>query len=159
MLRTCYQDRVVPARRAFARVLGDFFEEAAFRLVLASCVIMGRMPRHAERRWWNRSVETPVLIDVLDWTDDRRIFSVLVWPPLESLPDEASQDHSNRVRVILDAIARGAADKAWSTRFETDYGLKWDHERQVWAASDGFAYDGKGSSPELLAVAARKRTA
>jgi hypothetical protein len=143
MLRTFYQDRVVPAWYAFARALGDFFEEAAFRLVLASCVIAGRMPRRVERRWWNRAVETPVLIDVLDWTDDRRIFSVLVWPSLESSPDEANQDHRNRVRAVLDAIARGAADKAWSTRFETDYSLKWDHDRRVWTASDGFAYDGR----------------
>jgi len=32
---------------------------------------------------------------------------------------------------------------AWSTRFETDYGLRWDHERGVWADSEGHAYDGE----------------
>jgi hypothetical protein len=32
---------------------------------------------------------------------------------------------------------------AWSTRFDTDYGLRWDHTLRVWTASDGFAYDGK----------------
>jgi hypothetical protein len=31
---------------------------------------------------------------------------------------------------------------AFSTRLETDYGLRWDHERQVWTTRDGFAYDG-----------------
>ena len=30
----------------------------------------------------------------------------------------------------------------WSTRYETDPGLRWDPERQVWT-SDGFAFDGK----------------
>jgi hypothetical protein len=43
----------------------------------------------------------------------------------------------------LETISKGAAEMAWSMRFETDYALKWDHERQVWRASDGFAYDGK----------------
>jgi hypothetical protein len=84
MLRGGYHDWVVPAWQTFAWALGDFFEEAAFRLVLAFDVIVGRTPRQVERRWWNRAVETPILIDVLDWTDDRLIFSVLVWPSLES---------------------------------------------------------------------------
>ncbi len=145
MLRGFYHDRVVPAWQTFARAVGDFLEEAAFRLVLACYVIAGRLPRQVERRWWNRAVEAPVLIDVLDWTDDRRIFSVLVWPSLESSAQEATQAHRERVRAVLDAIARGAADMAWSTRFETDYGLRWDSERQVWTASDGFAYDGRES--------------
>jgi len=146
MLRGVYHDRVVPAWQTFACAVGAFLEEAAFRLVLAFCVIIGRMPRQVERRWWNRAVETPILIDVLDWTDDRRIFSVLVWPSLESSAQEATYDHRERVRVVLGAISRGAADMAWSTRFETDYGLRWDHERQVWTASDGFAYDSSESS-------------
>ena len=40
---------------------------------------------------------------------------------------------------------RRAAEMAWSTRFEVDYGLRWDHERRVWASSaeDGFTYDGQ----------------
>jgi len=63
-------------------------------------------------------------VDVFDWTDQRLIFTVLVWPYLESLADEATYDHRERVRTVLEAIARGAADKAWSVRFETDYGLK-----------------------------------
>jgi hypothetical protein len=32
---------------------------------------------------------------------------------------------------------------AWSTRFDKDYGFRWDHTRRVWTASDGFAYDGQ----------------
>jgi hypothetical protein len=66
---------------SFAESVGGFIEEAAFRLVLAFGVLTGRMPRQVERRWWNRAVETPVLVDVFDWTDDRLIFSVLVWAP------------------------------------------------------------------------------
>jgi hypothetical protein len=34
----------------------------------------------------------------------------------------------------------GAAELAWSTRYEMDYGLRWDPEREVWEATDGFAY-------------------
>ena len=128
--------------RAFALAVGDFFEAAAFRLVLAYDVLTGRMPRQVERRWWNRAVETPVLVDVYDWTDDRLIFSVLVWPSMESPADEAAHDHRQRVRTILEAISKGAADKAWSMRYEVDYGLRWNHERQAWRAQDGFAYDG-----------------
>jgi hypothetical protein len=48
--------------------------------------------------------------------------------------------------MVLETIARGAVDMAWSMRFETDYGLRWDHERQVWTARDGFAYDGQRNS-------------
>jgi hypothetical protein len=132
---------------AFALAVGDFFEEVAFRVVLAFDVIVGRMPRQVERRWWNRSTETPVLIDVFDWTDDRRIASVLVWPPLESSAETALRDHRARatqVKEVKEVIARGATEMAYSTRFETDYGLRWNYDREVWTGSDGFTYDGKG---------------
>jgi len=142
MLRGFYESRVVPAWRAFACALGDFFDEVAFRVVLAFDVIAGRMPRQVERRWWNRATETPVLVDVYDWTDDRLIFSVLAWPSLESSPGKATHDHRERVRTVMGAIAKGAAERAWSTRFETDYDLRWDAERQVWAATDGYTFDG-----------------
>ncbi len=142
MLRSFYHDRLTPVWRAFACAVGDFLEEAAFRLVLAFDVLAGRMPRHVERRWWNRATETPVLVDVYDWTDERLAFSVLVWPSLESSAQEATYDHRERVRTVLGVVSKGAADMIWSTRFETDYGLKWDHARRVWTASDGFAYDG-----------------
>jgi hypothetical protein len=104
--------------------------------------------REVEKRYWNRAVETPVLIDVFDWTDDRLIFSVLVWPSLESSVEDATSDHHERVQVVKEVIAKGAAEMAWSTRYETDHGLKWDHERQVWTTQDGFAYDGSESSAE-----------
>jgi len=68
---------------------------------------------------------------------------VLVWPSLESSVEDATSDHRERVRTVKGATGKGAAEMAWSTRFETDYGLKWDHERQVWTARDGFAYDGQ----------------
>jgi hypothetical protein len=48
-----------------------------------------------------------------------------------------------RGELVRHVIAKGASEMMWSTRFEVDYGLRWDHERQVWAASDGFAYDGE----------------
>ncbi len=137
-------------RRWFYRcadAFGDFMDEAAFRAMLAFDVLCGKLPRQVERRWWNRAIETPVLIDTFDWTDDRLLFSVIVWPPLESPGHDAIHDHEERVREVLEAIARGAADKRWSTRFETDYGLRWDHKRQVWTAEDGFSY----SLPERIA--------
>ncbi len=125
----------------FADAVGGFIEELIFRAVLAFDVLAGRKPRQVERRWWNRATETPVLVDVYDWTDERLIFSVLIWPSLESSPEEADHVFHQRVGEVKEAVARGAADKAWCTRFETDYGLRWDHERQVWTAGDGFAYD------------------
>jgi hypothetical protein len=138
---------VIPALarwwRALADALGAFLDEAAFRIGLACRVIAGRLPLEVERRDWNKSVEAPILVDAFDWTDDRRIFSVLVWPPLGSSPADALRDHRVRLDQVKAVIARGAAEMAWSTRFETDYGLKWNHERQVWATSDGFAFDGK----------------
>jgi hypothetical protein len=53
-----------------------------------------------------------------------------------------SRLRASQVKVV---IARGAAEMGWSTKFETDYGLAWDHGREVWTDSGGFAYDdGKG---------------
>jgi hypothetical protein len=127
---------------AFADRPGGFIEELIFRVVLAFDVLTGRVPRQVERRWWNRSTETPALVDVYDWTTDRLIFSVLVWASLESSPHDADYVFRQRVYEVKDAIAKGAADKAWSTCWEVDYGLRWDHERQVWTDSEGFAYDG-----------------
>jgi hypothetical protein len=127
---------------AFANAFGSFLEEAAFRVVLAWAVLRGRSPKPVERRWWNRSLETPVLIDVYDWTDGRRIYSVLVWPALEVAPEEAARAQEARTREVLRVLHAGAAEMAWSTRYEVDYGLEWDHERQLWSAEDGFAYDG-----------------
>jgi hypothetical protein len=129
--------------RAFANALASFFDEAAFRTGLACAVILGRVLLEVEKRYWNRSLETPVLVHIADWTDDRLIFTVLVWPSVESSLEDALEDHEQRVHAVKQAIARGAKAMAWSTRFETDYGLKWDHGRRVWTGSDGFAYDGQ----------------
>ena len=55
---------------AFAGAVGAFLEEAAFHVAIAFDVLVGRIPRQEEKRWWNRTRETPVLVDVFDWTDD-----------------------------------------------------------------------------------------
>jgi hypothetical protein len=62
--------------------------------------------------------------------------------PLERDPHRAGYNHRERVGATLEAIARGAADRAWSVRREIDGGLRWDADRQVWVGEDGFAYDG-----------------
>lgn len=53
----------------------------------------------------------------------------------------AARLQRERAEMVKGVIARGAAEKMWSTRFEVDYGLEWNHERQVWTAGDGFAFD------------------
>jgi hypothetical protein len=143
VIRRFWHERVVPAWYGFVRVVGDLLDESTFRAVLAFNVIAGRVPLEVERRPWNRSLETPVLVEIRDWTDNRLVFTVLVWPPLESPPETAAYDHRERVRTVKEAIGKGAAEMVWSTRFETDYGLRWDHKRQVWTTQNGFAYDGK----------------
>jgi hypothetical protein len=126
-----------------AEAVGRFADEAAFRCALAFKVIVGRVPLDpAPRRSWNRALETPVLVDVCDWTTDRRIFSVLVWPPLESDKHTAYSDHDQRVEQVKQVIAKGASEMAFSTKLETDY-LTWDHDREVWTTTDGFAIDGR----------------
>ena len=135
-------ERILSAWLTFAAVVGDFFEEAGSRVSVAWAVLLGRLPLQVEKRWWNRSTETPVLVDVYDWTDERLIFSVLVWPSLESPAHDADYVFHQRVDEVLEAIARGATEKRWSTYFETDYGLEWDHRRECWVGTDGHAYDG-----------------
>jgi hypothetical protein len=125
---------------AFANALGGLIEEAAFRVVLAFKVIMGKVPQRVEKRWWNRSLETPILIDCYDWTNERHIFSVLVWPCLEAPPERAAISQEELMELVREVLHRGAAEMAWSTRYETDYGLRWNPDRQVWVATDGFAY-------------------
>ena len=125
----------------FANAAGAFMEEAAARVALAWAVLRGKSPKPLQRRTWNRGAETPVLVDAFDWTNDRRVFSVLVWPSLESPPETADDDMRERTEQVLDAIARGASERMWSTRWEIDYGLRWDAKRQVWAGADGFQYE------------------
>jgi hypothetical protein len=128
----------------FADAVGGFIEEATARIGLAWAVLRGKSPKPVEKRWWNRATETPVLIDVFDWTDERHICSVLVWPSLEVPPEKAAHVQQGRAEQVMRVLHAGAAEMAWSTRYEVDYGLRWDHERQVWTGEDGFAYDGAG---------------
>ena len=141
--RTFWRSRVVPFFAAALAAVVAFRDETAFRSSLAWAVLTGRVPVERKRRWWNRAAESPVLIDVFDWTEDRLIFSVLVWPPLEAYPHRVGRDHEARVRDVKEVIERGCAEMLYSTRFDTDYGLQWDPKREVWAASDGYAFDGK----------------
>jgi hypothetical protein len=127
---------------AFADALGAFLDEAAFRVALAWSVIVGKAPIETEKRHWDRAREVPILIDVLDWTSDRRIFSVLVWPALEDQP--STNAHLQRVDAVKRVIAAGSSEMAWSMHFHTDYALRWDHKREVWTggADDGLNLDG-----------------
>ena len=132
-----------------AAAVGDFIEEAAARTSLAWAVVRGRSPKPVEKRWWNRATETPVLVDVYDWTTDRLIFSALVWPLLESSPRDAGYHHRQRVEEVTEVIAKGAAEKMWSTYWEVS-ALSWEHKRECWVDGDGHAYDGSkfGSSAD-----------
>jgi hypothetical protein len=142
VVKRFWYGRVVPTWLVCADAVGTFTEEAAFRTSLAWAVLRGKSPKPIEKRWWNRATETPVLVNVYDWTDKRLIFSVLVWPPLESAPESADHDMRERTEQVLDAIARGASQRMWSTCWELDYGLRWDHNRECWVDGDGHRYDG-----------------
>jgi hypothetical protein len=112
--------------------------------LLAFDVLTGRVPRQLEKRFWNRSAERPVLLNVYDFTDDRHLFSVMIWPPLEVDLEDALYHHLRRVEQVKEILARGGShgEVAWSLRFETDY-LTFDPGREVWIGSDGFAYDAR----------------
>ena len=127
-------------RRFWHGRVAPFLEECAFRLALAFDVLVGRVSVERPRRFWNRSLEPPVLINAFDWTDGRLIFSVLVWPSLESDDARAQRE---RARQVLGVLHAGATEMAWSTRYDVEDGLRWDAERSVWTASDGFAFDGE----------------
>ncbi len=123
-----------------ADAVAGFIEEAIARTSLAWAVLRGKSPKPLKKRWWNRSLEAPVLIDVYDWTDERHIFSVLVWPALEVPRERAAHAQEERAKQVMRVLHAGAAEMAWSTHYAMDYGPQWDHKRQVWAATDGFAY-------------------
>ena len=59
--------------------------------------------------------------------------------------EKRHRDHQERVRGVKRVIARGAAEIRTSMLFETDCGLGWDPEREVWTSSagDAFAHDGR----------------
>ena len=135
--RRFWRGRIAPVLSALAARMGDALEEWAFRLSLAFDVLAGRLPASPPRRWWNRAQEPPTLIDAFDWTDERLIFSVLVWPSLED-----DGDHAARLRQVYAVLHAGATDMNWSTRYGVHEDLRWDAPRGVWVCSDGFAYDG-----------------
>jgi len=141
--RRFWRERAAPFFASVLAALVAFKDEVTFRSSLAWAVLAGRVPVERKRRWWNRAAEAPVLVDVSDWTDERLIFSVLVWPPLESSAHRAGHDHDARVRDVKEVIERGSLAMAYTTRFDTDYGLRWDVKREAWVASDGHAFDGE----------------
>jgi hypothetical protein len=125
-----------------ARAVGAFLDECAFRITLAFRVIFGLVPVEQERRPWDRAIETPALLDVYDWTNGRLIFSVLVWPPLESEISESDDAFYERIQEVKQVVYAGAQDKALTTFIETTYGLRWDPGRVCWVDRDGHGYDG-----------------
>ena len=127
---------------AVADHVGRFLDELAFRVLLAARVILGKVPLETEKRYWSRSQEVPVVVNLTSWVDDRPICSTIIWPPLESSKETAASDHWERIQQTKMVLARGAAEMAWSMKLETDFGLRWDQDRCVWTASDGAAFDG-----------------
>ena len=141
--RRFWTGRVAPVLTAIAGAVVAFVAEACFRAELAFDVLRGRVPMVRPRRWWNRNAEHPTLVDVHDWTNERLIFSVLVWPPLEEPIENRERDHHERVHEIIRVLHAGTTEMAWSTRYDVGDGLTWDAGREVWVGSDGFAYDGE----------------
>jgi hypothetical protein len=136
---------VVALARAIDAV-GGWIEAAAFRVELATSVLLGRIPRETPRRWWSRSAETPVLVDIISMTDERLIASLIVYPVLEEPAAYAGAAQEERAEQIKQSFARVCGDLAWDTSFET-YDLVWNPGREVWTTLDvaepGDAVDGK----------------
>jgi len=140
---------------ALVESTSSFLDEAGFRMSLGYAVLRGRMPEPVAHRFWNRAVEVPTLLHVRDWTDDRTMVSVIIWPDtrlhqyelVPQLVGEAPEDRHEdpldlqhrRVEEVMHVIARGATD-LWHVRFEVDYGLRWVPERQAWLSSNGHLY-------------------
>ena len=60
---------------------------------------------------------------------------------IEHTKEDGRISTSTETLEVLEAISRGAADRFWSVRHEVDGDLRWDHDRQVWARAEGFAYE------------------
>jgi len=144
------KEKVFHMWKRFVSLLGAFLDELFFRVGLATYVLLGKMPRPIETRWWNRAIETPALLEVTDWVNGRKLFSVLIWPPLEVAPEEAQDAFYERVEAVKNTIANGAAAGGWSLMFSVDDSLHWDPDRGVWVAWDEFRYapPSKGSIKE-----------
>jgi hypothetical protein len=136
------KQRVVQAWFTFARVVGDFLDEAGYRVSLAFRVLFGLVPVEVERRPWNQDAECPVLMDIFDWTQDKLVASVLVWPVLEATPENADEALVERVEQFKGILYKGAADMAISTRVDIDCFLRWDSNRRCWVDDTGYSYDG-----------------
>jgi hypothetical protein len=127
---------------AFANAAANFLGEVAFRVGLACRVIVGAVPVEVQKRRWVRSVNKPVLVDGCDWTTNRVLFSIVVYPPVDELDlSKAEAAHYRRVNQIKEIVARGAGDLRLSLYLETEWDMEWDIGREVWIDRDGYAYD------------------
>jgi hypothetical protein len=127
--------------------LGALLEEVAFRLEVAFKVLVGRVPLERAQHKWLRHQRTPVEVTVYDWSTNRLLFSVIIWPPLEREGYEYLEDFEERIQDIKQVIATGVGERGWSTLLRTNYGLEWDHRREVWTDGQGHHIDGSKFGP------------
>jgi hypothetical protein len=104
------KESLVHAWRVCVDLLFRSLNEAAFRVEVAFKVLTSRMPLETELKPWLYSVYAPVLIDVHDWSTDRLLFSVLVWPPLDPDSKDDVAAHEERVVQVKEVILRGVAE-------------------------------------------------
>jgi hypothetical protein len=117
---TSIKKRLALLFAAFAEAVGSFLDVAAARLTLAFYVLMGWSPPSTDSgRFWNRAIEVPVIVHIKQWSDQRILYSILVWPATEYPEEDAREGHQHRVDAIKEAVAKGASEKMWSVQFET----------------------------------------
>jgi hypothetical protein len=128
----------------FAEWLGQVLDEAAFRLFLSWRVLSGRLPQTIEHRAWKPERESPVVVNVYDWTTYTLLFSVMIWPPLDveaTTLEKAENYKLQRAEDVMRAISKGAGQMRWSLLYEREERLSWDRRRAVWVTGDGHAYE------------------
>jgi hypothetical protein len=98
-----------------------------------------RVPVEVDRRVWIRG-ESPALIDIWAWETGTLVGSVLVYPPLESSPDTAAEDHEERIAQVKEVLMHGTERMALSTYLETSR-MVWDPRRVVWVAEKDLRHE------------------
>jgi hypothetical protein len=128
----------------FAEAIGNFLNEAAFRLLICWRVITGRVPQRIEHRRWDPSEEAPIVVNVHDFGTNTLLFSTLIWPvsDLEApTPAHAEAHQLARAEAVMRAITAGATEQRWSLLYEVEERLLWDWQREVWVTRDGHAFE------------------